>query len=248
MREPEIWESKWKRFLYEGMSTKAIDAEDLNKVFRYFHVSEQKLSKDDYFTFTPRVPRYPLTDNEGNVIEDDFSKRISVAPNVRLALSALGTGAFDHLDGWAHLYAGIGHPDVKAKTEGCPETDDMEYGEQFKLVRWLRQKMFDGDLSIEDAQKLGMRIPPGLWPVGFKDPDWDPNRIPSGIKPSMLPTNLKTEFEHCVPDAEIHGENWLLKPTKLIYVGEIEIATREILLSSAGLQAVKQAGLKYHSY
>ena len=103
-------------------------------------------------------------------------------------------------------------------------------------------------MSIEDAQQLGMHIPPSLWPSGFEYPKWDPNKFPSGIKPSMLPPDLKDEFEGCLPDVNITKENCLLEPTKLIYIGEIELETLDVLLSSTGLRAVKQAGLKVHSY
>ncbi len=69
-----------------------------------------------------------------------------------------------------------------------------------------------------------------------------------GIAPSSLPKELADEFEYCVPDADETKEQWLLKPTKLIYLGEIEAETGDVILSAAGLRAVRQAGLRTHSY
>lgn len=249
MRIPEAWEGKWKRFLYEDMSAQAINAEALSRVFGYFHVSEHKLTHGDFFKFTPRLPRYPYTDFQGNVTEDDFTPRISVAPTVNDALEAL-EGQFDGTDGWAHLYAGVGHADAEAKVEDCAEDEDPnnQYGQMFYLARWLKQRLLDGELSIEDAKKLGMQIPPGLWPPGYEEKDYDPNHYPSNLRPSMLPNDLQDEFEYCVPDADETKEQWLLQPTTLIYIGELEVETGDVILSTPGLKAVKQAGLKTHSY
>lgn len=235
MREPEIWEDKWKRFLYEGMSTEAIDAEELSRIFNFFHVSEHKLSKDNFFTFTPRVPRHPFVDDEGNITEDDFTPRISVAPTVELALEALGEGSLENVDGWGHLYAGLQHADAEATTEDCPETDDMEYDMNFRMSRWLQSKFEAGEI----------RPPANLQVRKWLD---KPTRQRETIYPSGLPTDLVDEFEGCVPDADETREQWLLKPTKLVYVGEVEAETGDVILSAAGLKAVRQAGLKTHSY
>lgn len=234
MREPEEWESSWKRFLYEGMSTEAIDARELSKVFDYFHVSEHKLSKDDFFVFSPRRPRFPYTDGEGNVIEDNYTKRISVAPTVEDALDAL-QGMLDTVSGWGHLYAGIGSTDAEAEIENCPSTDDMDYGPEFELSRWLKQKLDAGEIDPPASEELEQ------W---LKQP-----ALKRSIKsPAKLPDHLAKEFEHCVPDADETHEQWLQKPTKLIYLGEVEAETGDVILSAAGLKAVKEAGLKTHSY
>jgi hypothetical protein len=214
------------------MSAEAIDADELSKLFNYFHISEQKLSKDDFFTFTPRRPRYPYVDPENNVSEDDFTQRISVAPTVQDALEALGEGSLENVGGWGHLYAGIDHPDAEARTEDCPETDDMEYGLDFLMSKWLTAQVEEGELDPKDEKDIRRWLT-------------TKNRT---LRPRILPDDLKDEFEGCVPDADETREQWLLEPTKLIYLGEVEADTGDVLLSTAGLKAVKQAGLKTHSY
>lgn len=230
MREPELWESKWKRFLYEGMSPQAIDGKKLGAVFDYFHVSGQKLSQDDFFEFTPRVPRSPYSDFEGNVTEDDFSKRISVAPYIHLALMATD-GQFDG-DEWIHLYAGTGQPDADARQKDCPETDEMGYDTDFIMTKWLNSKSENGDLAPNDNKDIRRWV----------------DRKNRTIRPRILPDYLKQDFEQCVPDADETKEQWLTKPTTLVYVGTVNVHTQEVLLSSVGLQLVQKANVKTYEY
>lgn len=233
MRKPQRWEEKWKRFLYEGISPQLIDVEKLKKIFGFFHISPAKLSHEDSFTFTPKLPRYPYEDDEGNIIEDDFTSRISVAPDVGNALDAIEG---QYVPGeWLHLYAGFGHPDVEAKQEDCPETDDMQYDTNFRMSKWLEDKLEAGEIKA---------------PANASVRQWL-DRSPRGrgkVTPSGLPHYLSNDFEHCVPDADETKESWLTKPTNLVYVGELNPTDRTVLLSNAGLSIVRKAGLKTTDY
>ena len=246
MREPDLWENKWKRFLYEGMTPQTINGEELNKIFGFFHVSEQKLSHDDYFEFTPRLPRHPYSDFHGNVTEDNFTRRVSVAPTIELALKSI-EGQGDDED-WAHLYAGFGQADTEAKQKDCPEDFQQEYNTLFYLSTWLKNKLLDGDLSVDEAIRLGMQIPPELRTDGRGKGVYDPEHIPKGLNPRLLPARLRDEFKQCVPDADETKEQWLTRPTEMIYVGELHLLDAQVLLSARALQLVRKAGLQTDEY
>jgi len=246
MRDPETWEVKWKRFLYEGMSPRVIDGEKLSKVFSFFHVSEQKLSHEDYFEFTPRLPRHPYSDFQGNVTEDNFTRRVSVAPTIELALKSIEGQAEE--EDWVHLYAGLGQADTEAKQKDCPEDFQQEYNTLFYLSTWLKNKLLDGDLSVDEAIRLGMQIPPELRTDGRGKGVYDPEHIPKGLNPRLLPARLRDEFKQCVPDADETKEQWLTKPTKMFYVGEVSLSSGVVLLSTGALQLVTKAGLQSDEY
>lgn len=246
MKKPELWEERWKKFLYEGITYRVVKTNKLNSIFDFFHISDRRLSDDDYFIFTPRIPRRPYEDWEGNITEDDFTPRISVAPTIENALKAI-EGQEEFFEGWMHLYAGFGPTDAEAKQEDCPETPDQEYDTNFTMSKWLYQKLFDKELSVKDATELNMSIPPRIQPKDFK-PKKHASLTPRGIRPRILPTNLKDEFEQCVPDADETNENWMLKPTKMIYIGELDTKNREVILSSIGLSIVDKAKIKTREY
>lgn len=233
MRRPKIWEEKWKRFLYEGMSHQLVSAKELRKIFGFFHISTQKLSQNDSFTFIPRIPRFPYEDDEGNIIEDDFTKRISVSSDIESALEAI-EGQYIPNE-WLHLYAGFGNPDAEAKQEDCPETENMQYNTNFRMSKWLEDKIESGEVKAPANTSIKRWLNQPLKRVGQ-------------ITPGGLPNYLSSEFEHCVPDSDETKESWLLKPTTLVYVGELNSNDRKVLLSNAGLTLVKKAGIKSTDY
>ena len=226
MYNPKPWEIRWKKFLYEGMSNQTIDIGELNSIFDFFHISDQRLSMDDYFIFEPRVPRTPYVDAEGNITEDDFTKRVSVAPTVWSAIDAIDGFHNDMENGWMHLYAGKGTPDVDVSQEDCPEAKEMQYGPQFLLSKWLQQKHLDGEMNDEEYKKLSR----------------------TGLRPRMLPKKLRGEFENCVPDSMETQDMWLTKPTRLLYIGELNTASEEVILSNAVLSMARKAKLPTEDY
>lgn len=233
MKKSRQWEEKWKRFLYEGISPQMIAGKQLKKIFKGFHISPQKLSFDDWFTFTPRKPRYPYQDHEGNIIEDNFTPRISVSPTIEHALTAI-EGQFIPGE-WLHVYAVTEYPDIEAKQEDCPETDDMPYDLNFTMSKWLKNKLDTGTLKS-----------PG--DVSIKNWLTNTTRSRPSISPASLPSYLSNEFEFCVPDSDETHESWFLKPTTMVYVGELNPKTQNIILSATGLKMVQKAGLKTKGY
>lgn len=233
MRKRQHWTEQWKRFLYEGVSNQVVNIGQLERIFDYFHVSTQKLSDSDSFTFTPRVPRFPYEDDQGNVIEDDFTKRISVAKNIDDALTSI-EGTFKPSD-WIFLYAGVGNPDVEAKQEDCPETENMEYDTTFRMSTWLGDKLESGEIKAPANASVRKWL------------DQSPGNR-GKLAPSGLPNYLRHEFEHCVPDADETRENWLVSPRELVYVGELNPKEKIVLLSNEGLSLAKKAKLRLQDY
>lgn len=233
MRKPKLWEDKWKRFLYEGISPRTAKAKELQKIFNGFHISLQKLSLDDSFTFTPRIPRYPFQDHEGNTTEDNFTPRISVSPSIQDALKAI-EGQYSPNE-WIHLYAIVQPPDVEAKQEDCPETDDMSYDMNFTMSKWLQTKLDSGEIKA---------------PANNSIRNWLDNKSRSrpSISPRSLPAYLGDEFKFCVPDADETRESWLLKPTTMVYVGELNPKELIVVLSNTGLALAQTAGIKTKEY
>lgn len=92
----------------------------------------------------------------------------------------------------------------------------------------------------------GQVRPPGSQSIR----NWIDNKSRSrpNISPASLPSYLSNEFEFCVPDADETRESWLLKPTTMIYVGEIDPSTKNVVLSTAGLKMVQKAGIKTKEY
>lgn len=205
----------------------------LERIFDYFHLSAHKLSKDDSFTFTPRLPRHPYEDDEGNIIEDDFTKRVSVAKTIDDALTSI-EGQTKPGE-WLFVYAGVGTPDAEAKQEDCPELEDMEYSIIFRMSDWLEGKLEAGEIKA---------------PANASVRKWldTPKRQRGKITPSGLPIYLGQEFEYCVPDADETRESWLSSPRELVFIGELNPTERIVLLSSAGLSLAKKAKLKTEDY
>lgn len=59
----------------------------LQQFFDYFHLSQKILGDSPYFQFTPRVPKMMFS-YSGFKIEDDFTARVSLAPNFEKANTA----------------------------------------------------------------------------------------------------------------------------------------------------------------
>jgi len=102
-------------------------------IFKYFHLSSKKLGKET-FLFNPRIPQGPMD------WEDDFTKRISLAPSIKKAVEAL-YGGEDF-----YVYAGDVENDatddietisVKAHHSKCPKSKKNPYNDDFSVADWL---------------------------------------------------------------------------------------------------------------
>lgn len=222
MRKPESWEGKWKKFLYEGTTDFSISFSDAENLFGVFHLSDELLAEPS-FTFIPRTPRYPARDHEYNVIEDDFTPRVSVATTIDDALDALevpGRGLYVYA---ANFRTSPTTNVVDLDDADCPSTPEMPYDKDFNMRKWLAYELEQGNAPEEMEDEIRIS---GAG-VSTKT-----------LTPSSLPKELGREFENCVPDAEDNDERWLLKPTEMLYLGQIADSDT-IKLSSAAVAFLK---------
>lgn len=169
----------------------------IEKIFKYFHLSSKRLGKTK--TFNPRVPARPWEDDDGNKTEDDFSKRISVAPSIALAAKALGDP--DYYEVYAVDFLDIPTDDVEvfdlqARFKHCPDSPGNKYGQRFNLRKWLDRRAPD------------------------EEPDYVDSR---GYGPVDLPPKLRQQFYGCVPDAMQTGEKWITKNVKMFHLGQSDL-------------------------
>jgi len=190
---------------------KVIQKSYLEELFRFFHLSTIKLhKKDDTFTFNPRIPKNPFEDADGYVIEDDYTKRISLATTINDAIEAIGEPTVTHY----HVYAcdvesklddDIDAISLKMQLGRCDadlSTADNKYGRDFDMYKYLKRNVLSPDKY----------------------------RPEKSIGPKDLPPRHKQKFFGCVPDADEHNEYWSIRDTTMYYIGVCSVDTSENLV------------------
>ena len=196
---------KLKQFIFENeakiqenFSDKKTDSYILEDEFSGFHLSNNFLGEE--FVFTPRIPRFPYEDHNNDVIEDDFTPRVSLAISIQDAFQAISS-TLRNGDKQLYIYA-LHHDDVNIVSivdniPHCPKINDKEYGTDFVMKKWL-QFLDSKNEEEEDENELLSE---------------------AGLSPSKLISPLGKQFKGCVPDAEETNEQWVLDPVKLMCVG-----------------------------
>jgi len=198
---------RWRLFAESEEESIVLKWDEVDSIFKIFHLSSVKLGTEDEHEFTPRVPRFPMQDNTGAVIEDDFTKRVSVAPTIRQAYDALMKK-----DKKLYLYAAdsrkLNTDDVKvldlgAEFEKCKE----------RLSNPSMKNMYGAQVKPAPYELQYYLMSKGL------DPEYS--------KPSELPRQFMMDWKNCVPDAgqsEVAGtgEEWVLEPTNMFFIGETD--------------------------
>lgn len=254
----------WYRFLTEGVTEEIfgdpyLSIEQLEKLFKVFHLSEDILGDSEYtgkFKFTPRVPREPMSG------EDDFTSRISLAPNIGRAIYALDSLTLKQQKKASHrtyyVYAG----DLRSDP-----TDNID---TVKLNVELRR--CNKDLSYIDAgdglkrkysnYRYDTPVSPWSW-YGFRkslmkkevgvtncyELTDDPEKYNkcSSIESSSGPLSfanhdrydLMQKFYACVPDANDTREEWALTNINLYYIGKLDRKNSRIYVDPNSLDLIK---------
>jgi hypothetical protein len=117
------------------------------------------------FKFTPRHPEHPLTDENDDVIEDDFTFRTSWAKSVDEALTSL-----DSHGKLCFIYAVHdlpGEVDIAGEQHKCPRSPDNDYDEHFIRNDWEEWVI----ANDPDAEKTleGTPDSPGEVPWAFRN-------------------------------------------------------------------------------
>jgi hypothetical protein len=228
---------KFSKDIQKEMIVYKIPMVDLENLYKYFHISEDYLINDDSektFVFTAKVPYQPFTDDDMNIIEDDFTPRVSIAPSIKMCLHALpDEGDSEQL----YLYGvdlkndssdDIETVNLKEMLDRCPIINGEKYGEDFSLGEWLEALDIKQYREIQKwyYEKTVKDVPDIVGEVKYKDIDLS-EFIES---PSDLPEKYKMLFYACVPDADTTNEFWSLKNLKMNYLGAFEGYYDEVVI------------------
>lgn len=206
-----------------------ITEKDIENIYKYFHLSSKRLdgNNEETFKFTKRKPRDPYEDGNGDIIEDDFTKRVSLGSSIIDCCKAL-----PYAGGFMYLYA----IDLKKDNSDNIETLSMKdmlkhcpvgYGEMFDMKDWILNLLPEEDRNII-LKHLKSKYPDiNLYDVE----NYDSDDI-SFIHPGMLPEKYKKMFYACVPDADRTNEFWTLDNIEMQYIGEYNIDTGELYIDT----------------
>ena len=198
---------RWRLFAESEEESIVLKWDEVDSIFKIFHLSSVKLGAEDEHEFTPRLPRYPMQDNTGAVIEDDFTPRVSVAPTIRQCYDALMKK-----DKKLYLYA------ADSRKLSTDDVKVLDLGAEFEKCR---QKLSSPEMN----NTYGAQVKPAPYELQYYlmskglDPEYS--------KPSELPRQFMMDWKNCVPDAgqsEVAGtgEEWVLEPTNMFFIGETD--------------------------
>lgn len=206
--------------LFEEHSKSIFTFKEVENLFNYFHVSSKLLLTNDkqYFTFHTKVPDLPYQDENGDIIEDNFTQRISLSNNIKGCLNSIGTktGYLYGIDLKQDINDDIKTINLKQYQTKCPcikvkNFGTINYGEDFNLTDWIL------NLNVNDKQFI-IKYLNYKHNIKFKS---DLKKFNDEISPELLPSEFKELFFACVPDADKHNEFWSNKNLKMIYLGKI---------------------------
>jgi hypothetical protein len=198
---------RWRLFSESEEESIVLKWDEVDSIFKIFHLSSVKLGTEDEHEFTPRLPRYPMQDNTGAVIEDDFTPRVSVAPTIRQCYDALMKK-----DKKLYLYA------ADSRKLSTDDVKVLDLGAEFEKCK---QRLSSPEMN----NTYGAQVKPAPFELQYYlmskglDPEYS--------KPSELPRQFMMDWKNCVPDAgqsEVAGtgEEWVLEPTNMFFIGETD--------------------------
>ena len=198
---------RWRLFSESEEESIVLKWDEVDSIFKIFHLSSVKLGEEDEHEFTPRLPRYPMQDNTGAVIEDDFTPRVSVAPTIRQCYDALMKK-----DKKLYLYA------ADSRKLNTDDVKVLDLGAEFEKCK---QRLSSPEMN----NTYGAQVKPAPYELQYYlmskglDPEYS--------KPSELPRQFMMDWKNCVPDAgqsevAATGEEWVLEPTNMFFIGETD--------------------------
>lgn len=174
----------------------------IERHFQWFHLSFHDAPTITLKLHTPLEPYYDGAD--GSVIEDNFTKRSSVAPSIKKALEALQsersyTIYVGDIKGWGG--DDMNPVNLAAKHKDCPKSKGNPYNTEFSYKQWFDSLPEDEQVKVDRHERNTGNLPP--------------------------------DFEGCVPDAKQTKEHWLLEPDTLINIGYYQ-HPNQVVLSKTG--------------
>jgi len=228
----------WNRFIKENQQTSNIKLSDVEELFKYFHVSKQKLNDNEPFVFNPRIPNKPYKHN-GYAIEDDFTERISLATKVKEAAEAVMAEDGDIYWVYAADIHSITSDDVNAvslqvtlqKCKDDLDSEDNQYGREYDFGKFLT-KHFREPALIKVVKKTRKE-------AGYLGKYHRQDTKDLINSPSELPPKLRKKWFACVPDVEDTNEFWSLENTKMYLLGSYTAHSDYLTLTDEGLRLIE---------
>lgn len=228
----------WKKFIKENQQTNNIILSDVEALFKYFHVSRERLNDNEPFVFNPRVPKKPYK-HQGYVIEDDFTQRVSLATKVKEAAEAVIAEDGDKYWVYAADVYSIADDDLdvvslKVTLQRCKDnlgSEDNEYGREYDFGKFLMKHSREPELA-----NVVKRTRKEIGYTGKYHPQDTKDLINS---PKELPTKLRKQWFACVPDAEDINEFWSLENTKMYLLGSYTAYSDHLTLTDEGLRLIQ---------
>ena len=254
--------NKWYKFLTEEVNEEHyLSFRQLEGLFKVFHLSWKILGDSEQtggFEFTPRVPTSPMFG------EDNFTQRISLAPNINRAIFALEALKIKQQTNEKsyrkyYVYAGDLKSDpsddidtVKLNVEmrrcnrDLSYTDSQDFKRKYSVyVRSDKTKMaHPWDMA---GYKLNLRKKMfGTYDCNDLADDYEMRKCldlariasPAAFDRIGLPEE-KQKFYACVPDALETKEEWSLNPVTLYYIGKADIDNKRVLVNQDSLNLIK---------
>lgn len=209
------------------MINRTIPITEINNICKYFHLAfKDKRGSDSLTTILePRLPRRPYEDNYDDVIEDWFTPRRSFAPNIQSAVKALGASEILYVFGANELNGFI---DVATHCDNV--NNRLKYKDRERGITFY--KADSHGVSRWEARPFILQSP--LFSQAAKEKIYKYD-----YSAQMIPQYQKLLI-HCVPDANITGEVWATKPTKVYYLGIIDFPYNKVLIDAAAAQNISQ--------
>lgn len=206
-----------------GIQAEEATFDEINKKYTAFHLS---YAKDPKITFTPGITDAPYFDDKGNIIEDIVTPRVSLAPTIQHALSAIanvggGSGkeydpnmANTRMAKNLNVYATNKKTkffDVKGNLVNCPSSTNNPYDVDFSLDKFMDLCCkYSDEYEIRKSGNKKRRFPicKNLY-----------SRCKGGKLTEESPS--PPSFVGCVPDAKVTNELWSLEPIRMKKIGTI---------------------------
>ena len=130
---------------------------DVSKLFSLFHITPNYLG--DTFISRLKPPQRPYEDENGDVVEDDSTDRMSVASSIEKCVIGFSDGEGFGLQ----VYA----VEDNAKSfvpfgEWCPSSEDNEYGPEFMWKPWAVENNMDPGDDDERSQVFDNCVPDAI--------------------------------------------------------------------------------------
>lgn len=175
---------------------------EINKLYKAFHISGEYSNK---IKMTPRIPKKIMKDVNGDIIEDHTTPRVCFAPTIQHAIKAIFAD-YDMNLNIKTLLGALGHKNLLYAVKN-----------NSNLV-----KISDNKSNCPSCHGNKYNI----------DFNWKKYCEKNNINYHNSDKLLAKLVKGCVPDADITGELWALKPIEVEFIGILDKENLNVLVIS----------------